>query len=58
MKIAKRCKNQDLWLTSYADLVTAILSVMILVVSFSKLDIEKYDMIQKLIVEQKERHYS
>jgi len=57
LKNKNSCKNQDLWLTSYADLVTAILSVLILIVSFSKIDIEKYDMVQKLMIEKKERKY-
>ena len=43
--------NQDLWITSYADLVSAILAVLVLMVSFSKIDIEKYDNVQKLIID-------
>ena len=42
-------KNQDLWITSYADLISAIFAVMVLFVSFSKIDLEKFDMVQKLI---------
>ena len=57
LKNKSNCKNQDLWVTSYADLVTAILSVLILIVSFSKIDIEKYDMVQKLMIEKKEKKY-
>lgn len=51
------CKNQELWITSYADLVSAILAVLVLMVSFSKIDIEKYDMIQRLMVEKKEKKF-
>jgi len=58
LKQRTSCKNQDLWLTSYADLVTAILAVLVLMVSFSKIDIEKYDMIQRLMVEKKEQNFS
>ena len=46
-------KNQDLWITSYADLISAIFAVMVLFVSFSKIDLEKFDMVQKLMVEKK-----
>lgn len=52
-----KCKNQDLWITSYADLVSAILAVLVLMVSFSKIDIEKYDMIQRLMIEKKEKQF-
>ncbi len=48
-------KNQDLWITSYADLVSAILAVLVLMVSFSKIDIEKYDNVQKLIIDNQEQ---
>jgi len=57
LKQRNSCKNQDLWLTSYADLVTAILSVLILIVSFSKIDLEKYDSVQRLLIEKKERQF-
>lgn len=58
MKKAKaKSSNQDLWLTSYADLITAIFSVMVLFVSFSKIDIEKYDMIQRLMIENEKKEY-
>ncbi|WP_198304745.1 OmpA/MotB family protein [Arcobacter vandammei] len=50
-------KNQDLWITSYADLISAIFAVMVLFVSFSKIDIEKYDMIQKVMIEKKKKEY-
>ncbi|OCL81781.1 MULTISPECIES: OmpA/MotB family protein [Arcobacteraceae] len=50
-------KNQDLWITSYADLISAIFAVMILFVSFSKIDIEKYDMVQRLMIEKKKQEF-
>jgi|GEM_PF-3281372 len=50
-------KNQDLWITSYADLVSAVLAVLVLIVSFSKIDIEKYDTIQHLMIEKKEQNF-
>jgi len=56
-KYKTNCKNQELWITSYADLVSAILAVLVLMISFSKIDIEKYDMIQRLMVEKKEQKF-
>ena len=50
-------KNQDLWLTSYADLISAIFAVMVLFVSFSKIDIEKFDMIQRLMIEKNKKEF-
>lgn len=50
-------KNQELWITSYADLISAIFAVMVLFVSFSKIDIEKYDMVQRVMVEKKKQEY-
>ncbi len=50
-------KNQDLWIISYADLISAIFAVMVLFVSFSKIDLEKFDMIQKLMVEKKKQEF-
>ncbi len=41
--------GESLWLVGYSDLVTAILSVLVLFVSFSKIDIDKFDHIQKLV---------
>jgi len=41
--------NDSLWLVGYSDLVTAVLSVLVLFVSFSKIDIDKFDHIQKLV---------
>lgn len=51
-------KNQDLWLTSYADLISAIFAVMVLFVSFSKIDIEKFDMIQRLMIEKEKKEFN
>lgn len=62
MKYIKRrylnCNNHDLWITSYADLVSAVLAVLVLMVSFSNIDVEKYDMVQKVIIEKKEQQYT
>jgi chemotaxis protein MotB len=41
--------QSDLWITSYADLISAILAVLVLIMSFSKIDIEKYDAVQKMV---------
>lgn len=57
-KIKSGCKNQDLWLTSYADLISAIFAVMVLFVSFSKLDIEKYDMVQRVMIEKNKKEFT
>jgi chemotaxis protein MotB len=40
-------QSQDQWITSYADLISALLAVLILLASFSKVDIEKYDAVQR-----------
>ncbi len=45
--------SESLWLVGYSDLVTAILSVLVLFVSFSKIDIDKFDHIQKLVTDEK-----
>lgn len=39
----------DLWLVSYADLISAILAVLVLVMSFSRIDIARYDQVQKVV---------
>jgi len=43
--------NQDegLWLISYSDLITSILAVLVLIMSFSKIDIEKIDHANRLL---------
>lgn len=57
-KVQQDCKNQDLWLTSYADLISAIFAVMVLFVSFSKVDLEKFDMVQRLMMEKTKKEFS
>ncbi|WP_320342822.1 OmpA family protein [Sulfurimonas sp.] len=57
-KTRQNCKNQDLWLTSYADLISAIFAVMVLFVSFSKLDLEKFDMVQRVMMEKTKKEFS
>jgi flagellar motor protein MotB len=50
LKRAKqKSDSESLWLVGYSDLVTAILSVLVLFVSFSKIDIDKFDHIQNLV---------
>lgn len=41
--------DQNLWLISYSDLITSILAVLVLVMSFSKIDIEKIDHANRLM---------
>lgn len=41
--------DQNLWLISYSDLITSILAVLVLVMSFSKIDIEKVDHANRLM---------
>jgi len=50
-----RLKPQDegLWLISYSDLITSILAVLVLVMSFSKIDIEKIDHANRLLNDKK-----
>lgn len=57
-KTTQSCKNQDLWLTSYADLISAIFAVMVLFVSFSKVDLEKFDMVQRMMIEKTKKEFS
>lgn len=41
-------EGQDsLWLTCYADLISAILAVLVLLASFSKIDVEAFDAVQR-----------
>lgn len=49
----KNADSESLWLVGYSDLVTAILSVLVLFVSFSKIDIDKFDHIQNLVTDKK-----
>jgi len=52
-RVNKRVDSESLWLVGYSDLVTAILSVLVLFVSFSKIDIDKFDHIQNLVTSKK-----
>lgn len=51
MRKSKRALNNDqhLWLISYSDLITAILAVLVLVMSFSRIDVEKIDHANRLM---------
>ena len=42
-------QDENLWLISYSDLITSILAVLVLVMSFSKIDIEKVDHANRLL---------
>jgi chemotaxis protein MotB len=42
-------QNDTLWFISYSDLITAILAVLVLIMSFSKIDIEKVDHANRLL---------
>ena len=46
-------EEDHIWLTSYADLISAILAVLVLFVSFSRIDVDKFDMVQRLMSDQK-----
>ncbi len=41
--------DENLWLISYSDLITSILAVLVLITSFSKIDIEKLDHANRLM---------
>jgi len=41
--------DENLWLISYSDLITSILAVLVLIMSFSKIDIEKVDHANRLM---------
>jgi len=49
MKRRQGSLNETLWFVSYSDLITAILAVLILIMSFSKIDIEKVDHANRLM---------
>lgn len=54
MKIRRnRSSDETLWFISYSDLITAILAVLILLMSFSKVDIEKVDHANRLMKDEK-----
>jgi len=42
-------QDEGLWLISYSDLITSILAVLVLVMSFSKIDLEKVDHANRLM---------
>lgn len=46
-------QNETLWFVSYSDLITAILAVLVLMMSFSKIDIEKVDHANRLMKDDK-----
>jgi flagellar motor protein MotB len=48
-KRTRNSANETLWFVSYSDLITAILAVLVLVMSFSKIDIEKIDHANRLM---------
>jgi len=48
-----RTNNETLWFISYSDLITAILAVLVLMMSFSKIDIEKVDHANRLMKDDK-----
>jgi chemotaxis protein MotB len=52
MKMKRRIEisqDEGLWLISYSDLISSILAVLVLVMSFSKIDIEKVDHANRLL---------
>jgi outer membrane protein OmpA-like peptidoglycan-associated protein len=46
-------QDETLWFVSYSDLITAILAVLVLMMSFSKIDIEKVDHANRLMKDDK-----
>lgn len=52
-KVKQNSDAESLWLVGYSDLMTAILSVLVLFVSFSKIDIDKFDHVQNLMSNEK-----
>ncbi len=46
-------QDEGLWLISYSDLITSILAVLVLVMSFSKIDLEKVDHANRLMKDKK-----
>ncbi|MDA9557141.1 OmpA family protein [Vibrio sp.] len=45
--ILNDAEQGDGWITSYADLISALLAVLLLMASFSKVDIDKFDAVQR-----------
>ena len=48
-RVRKQSQDEMLWFISYSDLITAILAVLVMVMSFSKIDIEKFDHANRLM---------
>ena len=47
--MARQTREDNVWLIGYADLVTAILAVLIMFMSFTQIDVPKYDELQRLV---------
>lgn len=47
--MARPSGDDNVWLIGYADLVTAILAVLIMFMSFTQIDVPKYDELQRLV---------
>ena len=52
-RLRKQGQDEMLWFISYSDLITAILAVLVMVMSFSKIDIEKFDHANRLMKDDK-----
>lgn len=52
-RVRKQSHDEMLWFISYSDLITAILAVLVMVMSFSKIDIEKFDHANRLMKDDK-----
>lgn len=52
-RVLKQSSNDTLWFISYSDLISSILAVLIVIMSFSKLDIEKMDHVNRLMNDEK-----
>lgn len=48
MDVEQEDNDDALWVTSYADLISAILAVLVLMASFSKVDVEAFDAVQRV----------
>ena len=46
-EFVEELSDDSLWVTSYADLISALLAVLVLMASFSKVDIEAFDAVQR-----------
>ncbi|MGL6260357.1 OmpA/MotB family protein [Vibrio sp. WXL210] len=47
LSLVDEAENHDQWIVSYADLISALLAVLLLLASFSKVDIDKFDAVQR-----------